>query len=223
MNPSTDGHMADGIDADGLAGKIAAALRGMGGSSGDDEDYGSRPRSVPYDRLQREIDLRKRAEAALAELQPQVEALAQAHEGALGKVREDTAAELKRIQGIHREDLLLVDAGVTDPLGRQAVRTAWANMDKEGRGKSAAEWFGGLVEAHKAHTADPDKVEAPQIPRTLQAYLPTGEAFGQALSGQQQRRRQPVTGPERRSSAGVDGIPIDQGMDAFFAGLRGVR
>jgi len=212
----------DGIDVDGLAGKIAAAMgRFGGGSSGDDDDHGHRPRSVPYGRLQREIDKRKALEGALQDLGGQVESLKATYEGKLGKVREDTAVELKRIQGGHAEDLALVDAGVTDPLGRRAVRSAWSELPKDGRGKSAAEWWKGIKGAHEAHTADPEKAEAPTVPRTLQTYLPTGEAGGgKGGGGGKPRGAAPPAGPGKRADKGIESVPIDQGMEAFFSGLR---
>ena len=215
-------------DVDSLAGKIAAALGRMGGGGGSSDDDGDgyddgrRPRSVPYDRLQREIDKRRAAESALSDLGGQVEGLMAARTAELATFRESTATELKRIQGGHNEDLALVDLGVTDPLGRTAVRSAWSTLPKDGRGKSPSEWWGGLSEAHKAHAADSEQ-PAPKVPRTLAAYLPQVDTSGGGKGGAQtQARKPPPGGPGKRQIKGVDGVPIDQGMDAFFAGLRGL-
>ena len=209
------------VDVDGLAARVLAAIGKHRPAGDEDEDeYDRRPRAVPYDRLRREIDRRRQLEKALADLGKDVEALQQARAAELKKFREDTAAEVKRIGQQHAEDLALVDAGLTDAMGRQVARAAWEAAPKDQRGKSVAEYWSGLVAAHKAHLADPDKAQAPEVPRPLTPYLPQAEEGGEGAGKGRAGASGPPAGPQPRQVKGIDAIPNGQGMDAFIAGLR---
>jgi len=203
-------------DYDGIADRILAKLRGASKSSedlDDDPDLDSGKRGyVRVDRLRREIDRRKALEQQLAEVVPQVEGL----KGGLAKLREDTAADLGRVTARHAEDIELIDLGMTDAIGRSALRAAWGGMPKADRGKSASEWWGGQIEATKAHYADPEKAEAPTLPRALQPYLPPKpEESGGGGQGDGGRRQQgaPPAGPGKPKQDG-------EGLGMLSPGIR---
>jgi len=183
---------------------------------------------VPVDRLRREIDARKALETSLAEMRSQVEQLQQGYTQAAGVLREQAAGQVKELGLRHQEDLAMVDLGLTDGLGRQTLRAAWDGAPKDVRGKSPAEWWQGQVAAHRAHQADPEKAAAPVVPKPLQPYLPAPEqqpAQQRAVWQQpavQQRAAPPGAPGPAKVGGGLDTVPIDQGMESFFQGLRSI-
>jgi len=216
------------IDVESLAKKLMEMLgkHKPAGDLDDDGDGRGPPRSVPYHRLVEERAARKAADTALADLATQVAALQQGYDQRLAKVREDVAGEVKTIGQRHLEDLALVDAGMTDHLGRQTLRVAWDAAPKESRGKSPVEWWATITAAQQAHLADPEKAKAPEVPRPLQPYLPAPAAEMKQERRQEQQQSAwgakpgAASAPGKTTARGVDDIPVDQGMDAFFAGLR---
>ena len=214
---------------DGLVAKIRAAI-GKSSSAhgeGDDGDEGrGPPRSVPYHRFREERDARKALASELGDLGAQVEALRGGYDASLAKLREDTAGEVTGIQARHNEDIGLIGAGFRDPLDRQTLRTAFEAQPKSTRGKNAGEWWDAQTVAHAAHIADPETIAAPSIPRPLTPYLPAPEAAPVAAAEPASNGwgsvGGPPPGPGRREPQSVDSVPVDQGMGAFFAGLRGL-
>lgn len=201
-----------------LADRLAQALgRNSAPADDDADDYGRRPRSVPYDRLQREIDKRRQLEADLADLGARFEQLQTGYQGRIGELQASTAEQLKAIGTRHAEDIALIDAGLTDAMGRQVVRQAWESMPKEGRSKSPAAWWQSTLEAHAAHLADPEQAAAPNVPRPLTPYLPAPEP---APEPQANRRGSMLPRePRPREAASLDSLPTDD-VAGFLAGLR---
>lgn len=213
------------IDVDSLATKILQALGRRRPADEDEPDDDYRRGRVPQERLRREIDKRRAAEAALADMQTQVESLQAGYRGQIADIKRATADQVKLIGQRHAEDLSLVDAGLTDALGRQALRAAWDASAPDGRGKSPAAWWTQTLAAHKLHGEDGEKNAAPTVPRTLIPYLPAAEAPPQnqqtnGWGAAARARSAPPAGPARSSDRGIAAVPIDQGMEDFFAGLR---
>ena len=215
--------MADEIDVDKLgttlADKIARAL-GRNPATGDEDDgddYG-RGRSVPRERLNREIDRRKRLEADLAELQTSLQTLQDGYTSQIEAFKAATAEQVKGLGQRHAEDIALIDAGLTDAMGRQVVRQAWEAAPKDARGRSPAEWWGQTLEAHRAHLADPETAAAPTVPRPLTPYLPAAEAPAPSPAPAQRPGSRPPREPQRRESVNLDSLPDDD-VAGFLAGL----
>ena len=212
------------IDTDGLSRSILAGLtKHLRGSNDDDyddpDDYGSG--KIPRHRLQREIDKRRAAEAALQELAGKVDQLEQGYRSQVDQMQATTAEQVSTIGKRHAEDLALVDAGITDVLGRSAVRTAWEKLPTAARGKSAADWWRGSVQALEAHRADPEShPAAPEIPRTLAGYVPQVSAAAPETNG---TPKGPPSALGPAQIPGLDSVPTDQGMDAYLAGLRSLE
>ena len=123
---------------------------------------------VPVERLRKVIAERNDARTQLAARDGEI-ATWKADYDAL---KADAAAQATTLQSRHAEDIGLVEGGIRDPLGRTAVREAWAAQPRDGRGKSPSEWWQGLIAARDAHLAAPETAAAPSIPRTLVGYLP---------------------------------------------------
>ncbi len=94
-----------------------------------------------------------------------------AHKAELKRAREEYAADLGRRESAHAEDIKLRDLGLDDD-GRAEVQRQWSRQPDEGRPGSPSEFWAGLLEANKAHQADPENTEAPAVPKTLALYLP---------------------------------------------------
>lgn len=224
----SDNDGGGGVDLDGLAARIATMLgrnKPTGDPDGDDyEDGGRRPNKVPYSRFQDKAREVKALREQLSELGTAFEDFkAQTATWQQG-VQDSTAEELKRITGKHAEDLSLgFEGGIRDPLGRKAVRAAWDAQPKEGRGKSASEWWGGLLESRKAH-ATSGEGEAPAIPPTLAGYLPQLEApkAPPANGGGRQQPRRTLTGPRRGETGdlGLSGLKDDAGIEDILGAIR---
>ena len=203
-------------DLDGFAAKLLAAVSRARPAGGDDDDNTSGGK-VPVERLRREIDKRKAMEAQLADIGEQVKGLQTNYAAEMERFKTGTADEVKRISMLHAEDLGLVDQGLTDPLGRQALRMAWEAAPKDARGKSPAEWWQGITAAQAAHMADPKaNPAAPAIPRVLSAYLPAPAADPPKAAP-----KGTPAGPGKPQANGLDTFDPAAGVDAFFASLRG--
>ena len=209
--------MAD--DPTGILTQIRDLLAGQKSSATDDDfDDGGGGR-VPVARLRRVIDERNALRQQLAEMGSRVEELQKGYAAQLEDIKAQTAEQVKGLSSRHAEDLQLVDLGLRDPLGRQALRAAWEHQPKDGRGKSPADWWQQQVEAQKAHAADPEAATAPSVPATLTGYLPTVEAPAPAPAPQSSRGAPPTAGG-KREPASLSNVPVDQGFDKFLAGLR---
>lgn len=214
-----------------LANKILAGLGklGLGGNGRapdlDDDDLDGRgpPSKVPYHRFREERQARQRLEAALQEVQGQVEQLEAGYKAQLTELQEQAADQVKRIGQRHQEDITLIDAGLTDAVGRKTLRSVWEDLPKDARGKSAAEWWTGVLAQHKAHGEDSKANAAPDVPRPLSPYLPQagGESKRDTATGTGwPGSGGPPGGPEKREPMSVDSVPIDQGFDTFIQGLQ---
>ncbi len=153
------------LDATTLLQQILDRIKGHEPDANHDRDR----EQIPRWRLNEEAAKRKTAEDALV-------ALDAAHKAEIKRLREDASGQVARLATQHQEDLALVDRGISDPLGRSAVRMAWDQQPAEARGKSPIEWWDQQIGAHKAHLADPEKAAAPAVPRALAPYLPTPAA-----------------------------------------------
>ena len=208
------------IDEAGLVARITkqvtAALRGRG--SGESAESGDREgQAVPYYRFAKTLDRAKAAEAALEEVQAGVVELQTGYASQLKSIQETAAADVARIGGQHAEDIGLIDSGMTDKAGRSTLRRVWEDLPKEGRGETPGDYWKSVMEQQAAHTADPKKNDPPAVARPLTSYLQPVEAVKSAPA-----RRDSPSSPDPVTVKGLAGVPVDQGMDAFMAGLRGL-
>jgi hypothetical protein len=188
-----------------------------GGGDGDGGGYGRPPQMVPYDRLQRALDANKALKGDLVDLQASLGTLSDGYKATLGRVREETAANLRGIGQRHQEDIALIDAGLTDSSGRRALRNEWDDLPKDSRGKTPADWWQGQLDAHKAHAADPELAQPPKLPRTLAGYLPQVDAGGKGTGGKIETRN-PRSSTKREQTT-LDSLPDDD-LGEYLAGLR---
>ncbi len=160
-----------GLEA--LAAKVDTLLKRVPApepAAGDMDDF--RPGSAEW-RIRQLLKVNQTLREELAGLAP---AAQQAVEERVATVQQEAAAAVTAVQQRSHVDVALVQAGLNDEHGREALRTYWMGLPKEGRGKDPAAWWGQQVEAMAAHLADPEKVEAPAVPRTLLGYIPEAEA-----------------------------------------------
>ena len=168
--------MAD-IDIEALTQRITKALRGAPRPAIDDDEEpvtrgGGRSSETLIATMKAEIKALRAREVDLAQNFADYQAAAKAD---AAKIREDAAGQVAGLAQRNAEDLALAGLNVKDPLGRDTMRRAWESQPKESRGKSVADWWGKVSEAHKATSADP-KAQAPEVPEPLRCYLPTVEA-----------------------------------------------
>jgi len=189
---------------------------------GDDFEDTGRGR-VPYDRFKSAIDQRNQAREELAELGRQLESLQSAYKSQLDGLKQQTATELASLATRHSEDLALVDAGIRDDLGRVAVRQAWEAQPEETRGKSPAKWWSATLEAHAAHTANPDEAPKVEIPRILLGYMPEAAAPSSTPATRQPPRVD--RGASRKQTASVNdrlnALPADASLADVLRAARG--
>jgi len=211
--------MPDTPDETGILSRLDKLLRGRESTSSDDDDIDLGPSRVPVERLRREIDKRRALEGQLTELRQQVEALGAGHKTALDGIKAETAGQLKAIGQAHAEDLALVDLGLSDPIGRKTLREVYGAIPQESRPKSPVDFWRSQVEAQRAHLADPKQATAPEVHRTMTPYLPAAPA----AAAQQRPPAAPPSIPGAPAGPmDLSAIPLDQGMDAFLTGLRGL-
>ena len=198
-----------GVDMDTLASRIAKML-GRNKALGDDDsldDYGRRADRVPYDRFQSKVNEVKALREQLAEVGAEFTSYKEQASAWRTQFETDHAASVTELGTQHQHSLTLVEAGIKDPLGRQAVRAAWDRAPKSTRGANHAEWFEGLVQARSAAHLD-ESLTAPDIPRTLAGYLPELQAPAPATTKGRPPPRRAVSSPRRP----VDG---DTGLSAL--------
>jgi hypothetical protein len=175
--------MAD-LDIAALAAELKKALKMDKRAPVDDDEDGDPPprggRLEPWmqQRLDRESKKRKEAEdrataaeRRIEELSAKVGDLEKGYEMETKKLRETAADSVSQVMARHQEDLALVEHGISDPLGRKALRDAWEALPKDTRPKSAVDYLIGIKTAQAAHVEDPKKNAPPEIPRTVAAYL----------------------------------------------------
>lgn len=189
--------MADETEVKSLLTQIQQALSRAKTDDADDGGGGGKG-SVPYERFFKVNQRAQAAEQALNALQAQVGDLEKGYQAALDEFKKAAAAEVAQLGQRHQEDLALVDLGV-DADGRSALRAAYQRLPEDKRPKSVVDYWKGQMEAYQAHAKDPEKVEAPAIPRTLTPYLPKPE---------QQQRSQ--GGGGRPGQGHVPGIVVGQ-------------
>lgn len=133
------------------------------------------------------------------------------------RLREEFAAQLGQREARHADDLGLVSLNVHDDVGRDTMRRYWEAQPKAARGESAAKWWGGVVEAHKA-AAEKGGEGAPQLPPALAAYLPKVEVKQPQQPGQPAKTtpRQPWAGAASDQGVASRQAPL-QGLDAVLA------
>jgi hypothetical protein len=213
------------LDVESLASKLAAALgRKRPAVSEEDDDGRGPPRTVPYHRFKAELEARKALQAEVVSIKGMVEDLQKGHATQLEEVKAAAAEGVTKIQARHAEDMGLMEAGFRSSTDRQALRMVWDGLPKSERGKSPGEWWGTVVEAHKAHQADPEKAAAPKVATPLTPYLPAPEAKTKPPPGGGNRGGNgwggPPAGPSQRTGGdGIESAPVDQGLDAFLAAL----
>jgi hypothetical protein len=130
--------------------------------------------AVPYERFHAMKTRAEAAESGLSEMQTAIKALETGHKDELKQVRKDSAEQVTQLGLQHQEGIRLRDMGLDDA-GRDALRSTWNRQPEADRGASPSEWWGTVLEASKAHQAGGDKPK-PEIPRTLEPYLPQPEA-----------------------------------------------
>ena len=209
------------IDMDDRASKLMAKLRGVRPTEDDDDIDDGRRGKVPYERL---VSSRAEVRALKAQLAEMGEGLAAVKTGYQAKLAELQTATADQVRGIasgHAEDLQLVDLGLSDPLGRSALRQAWEAAPRDVRGKNAVDWWSSTLTARAAHFSDPETVAAPVVPTVLSGYLPAPPAPPEAPASESRSTiAGPPTAPARREARGLDSVPMDQGFDAFLSGLK---
>ena len=189
--------MSDENDVKSLLAQIQKAL---GRAKSEDDGGGDNKGAVPYERFFKVNQRALAAEQALEALGGKVEDMEKAHASKLDELKQTAASEVAQLGQRHQEDLGLVDLGF-DADGRAALRAAYQRLPEAQRPKTVVDYWKGQMEAHQAHAKDPDKAEAPSIPRTLTPYLPN--------SGQQQRSPGSAEGG-RSTGRQVPGIVVGQ-------------
>lgn len=139
------------------------------------------------------------------------------HEAALAGAMEEGVkkgkAEMEGFQRTSQEDLALSDAGIRDPVGRVAFRTAYGALPEADRGKtSLPEWVSQLKGQAVAHQADPKKNAAPQVAPALMPYITPEPA---------QRVGLPNT--ERGATQPAGGVKAPANLEEAWAALAGPR
>jgi hypothetical protein len=222
--------MSDGFDYDGLAARITKALRG-GGSRDDDFDDDDEPRGrrVPYDRFRRVNEENRQLREALEGLGGELNSLKEAQAQQFKELQEQAAQQVSAVRLQHDQDLELVEAGLSDKLGRQVLRQAWESAPKGQRGASPVDFWKQTIEAHKAHHADPENVAAPSVARPLTPYLPVIESPPDAGKGGSVNKQQlgsrggpPPQGPGKRQPADISAVSTDS-VEGFLSGLRALE
>ncbi len=156
---------------DGLLKKIEALLSRIPKAADDEPAAG---KTVSYDRFFHANQRAKAAEEGLAALQAEVKAFRESQAGELKKVKDAGASDVAQLALRHHEDLALVDMGF-DADGRSALRAAWDRQPEATRPKTPSEMWKGHLAALEAHRKDPEKAAAPEVPKTLAAYLPAAK------------------------------------------------
>lgn len=194
-------------------------------SDDDDDDVLDGMKGTFKRRLERALSQRDRA---VGERDKALEVL----EAVPTRFDEIEAAAAKRVQDMQEEagkaltaartewsgDMKLHEAGVPTPLGRKAVRDAWAALPKDQQGEGPVKWWESVREAQGKHLADPKGAEAPTVPPHLSVYLPAEPTKKGADGTPRLPPRGPADGP-RDLGAQLDAIPDDVGMDGFLSEL----
>lgn len=124
---------------------------------------------VPADRLQKVTEQRREAQKTARELEAQLEEAqgqlteAQKHakgSEALAQQVEELRGQIEAQKAEHETDRALLEAGITDPEGRDVARYLYGRLDEEGR-PPLSEWLGSFGEDRSA------------APRALTPYLST--------------------------------------------------
>jgi|FLOH01.1.fsa_nt_gi hypothetical protein len=144
-----------------------------------------------------------------------IAALAQQHETAL-------AERIAAVHSQHLEDLAMADLDIKDDLGRSATRQAWESTPEDKRGESPSKWWAGVREQHAAHLADPEKVAAPSVPRTMLGYLaqPGAAQVKTATAPNTERNRAGATPPGRPTTADILAAKTPKELAELMARFR---
>jgi hypothetical protein len=203
--------------ADGILQQLANAIRGLPNHDEVPPTSGGR---VPYERFHAVVAENKALREQMAGFQPQIEKMQQGHAAALEALKQETAESLKTISQRNAEEIGMVESGLTDLLGRQTLRAAWEMAPKDARGKSPVEFWNTMREAHAAHQADPENVQAPEIPKALSAYLPQREAPKQGARQPANTRTaaHPPTGVENMDVSGMSMTQFVQALQKQAGG-----
>lgn len=209
--------MSDGVSEDGLLKRLAAMMNSH--QAGGDDDFGGEGRRVPYSRFQEVVRKNQELTKALEGVAGEVTALKESHAAKILALQEQAGQQVSEVRLRHEQDLELVDAGLTDVYGRDVLRQVWDRAPKADRGKSPADFWKATLEAHKAHHADPENVQAPNIARPLTPYLPAIESPKETPAPRQQSRQRLPPAPGKRTGPNLDSAPTDSPED-FIAFLR---
>jgi hypothetical protein len=188
------------LDAKGLLAELKSLLAGRPKPSGVEPGQ-----AIPYERWMKTQDRANAAETALAAMSTKIEALEKAQTKALDKARTDYAADLGKREAVNSENIQLSEMGF-DADGRDSLRSTWNRQPEDKRGASPLEWWNSTLEASHAHQEDAEKNPAPEIPRTLTAYLPQPEK---------------PTEPEPRKGPQVGGVRVGLSPDRDAGQRRG--
>lgn len=179
----------------------------------DGEDEAPRGGSAEA-KIARLVAENKQLKAHVAEVGTAFEDYKKGAQAEIGRTKESAAGEVAGLAQRHADDLTLAGHGITDPLGRDAVRRAFDMTPKEGRPKTVGDWWGSQVAAHKAAGADP-KLTPPEVPVTLRGYLPPIEAPKPAAG-----KPGAANGQQQRSQWGGRGVDAGTGPAAGPKGLK---
>ncbi len=187
---------------------------------GDDYEPSGREKPVPYYRFREVNQQARQAKEALAQVQAQVEQLQQAHQAQLETIRSDAAQQVAGLQSSHGENLTFARLGL-DERGVKNIRDEYETLPKAERPKTAAEWWQSVVEAHKAHGADPENTQPVTLHPTVSVLLPKVEApapdGGKARNG----APPPTPGHQRARDPGIP--PRGSGRAAVLEAIKQSR
>jgi hypothetical protein len=189
--------MADpqAIDTEAIARSISETLGSLLGRQRptDDDDYDGvdSNKKVPYHRFQKYANENKELRQQLEALSGKVNELGQGYRSQVDAIKAEAANQVEQLKARaaedvtkisqhHSQELALHDVGLTDVLGRNALRQAYEMLPQDGRPDSPLDYYQSLLSARAAHAADPESAEAPQLPKTLVAYLPEVQAAAPA-------------------------------------------
>jgi len=160
-------------DATGLIAKIDALLNKLSKAGDGDGDI-TPGNKVPFHRFEAKRLIADASVEALQEMRAEVTALSTGFDTKLTAAKELHATQIGAQAATNAEDMTLRDEGF-DGAGRTALRDEWGRQPEATRGDNPVAWWKGQTDALALHRKDPDKNDAPGVPRTLQAYLPEPE------------------------------------------------
>ena len=130
---------------------------------------------VAYSRFFEANQNLKAAREGLTALQSEVAELKTSHAARLKEIQEEAGKSVSAVHNRYQENDALRGLGL-DADGADEVRRQYGKLPEAGRPESPVAFWQSNLEAVAAHRADPEKVAAPQLPKTLTPYVPQPDA-----------------------------------------------